>query len=96
MNEEMIKKAKEAKSAEELFTFAKENNIEITEEQAKAYFAQLHPAAGEMSDDELETVAGGECGGDGGKKCPRCGEKLYAIPYTNQYSCRRCSGLHPV
>ena len=41
MNEEMIAKAKEAKSVEELITLAKENGVELTEEDAKAYFAQL-------------------------------------------------------
>ena len=32
MNEEMIKKAKEAKSVEELLALARENGIELTEE----------------------------------------------------------------
>ena len=36
---EMIEKAKEAKSAEELLALAKKNDIEITEEEAKAHFA---------------------------------------------------------
>lgn len=58
---EMIEKAKEAKTAEELLALAKENNIEMTEEEAKTYFAQLHPASGELSDDDLDNVAGGGC-----------------------------------
>ena len=49
--------------------------MEMTEEQAKAYFEQFHPVSGEISDDELENVAGGGC--DGEKKaaymCPVCG-----------------------
>ena len=96
MNEEILKKAKAAKSVEELLALAKENGIELTEEQAKAYFAQLHPTTGELADDELDAVAGGGCGDDGGKKCPRCGEKMYVIPNTNQYSCPKCSGLRVV
>ena len=40
---------------------AKENNIELTEETAKAYFGQLNPPTGELSDDELDNVAGGGC-----------------------------------
>ena len=32
-----------------------------TEEEAKAYFEQLHPKTGELSDDELDNVAGGGC-----------------------------------
>ena len=63
---EIIEKAKQAASAEEILTLAKENGMEMTEEQATAYFAQLHPASGEISDDELDNVAGGGChSGDG-------------------------------
>ena len=40
MNEEMIAKAKEAKSVEELIALAKENGVELTEEDAKMYFSQ--------------------------------------------------------
>ena len=36
MNEELVKKAKEAKSVEELLALAGENRIGLTEEQAKA------------------------------------------------------------
>ena len=63
LNEEMIAKAKEAKSVEELLALAKANNVELTEEEAKAYFAQLNPKSGELDDDELDAVAGGGCSG---------------------------------
>ncbi|MGN0154810.1 MAG: hypothetical protein ACI4A3_10175 [Lachnospiraceae bacterium] len=84
-NQELIKKAKEAKSPEELQSLAKENNMELTEEEATAYFAQLHGKTGELSDDELDNVAGGGCHtGDGRMittiihvcehfKCEKCG-----------------------
>ena len=55
---ELIAKAKTAKSAEELLALAKENNVELTEEEAKTYFEQLN-ANGALSDDELDAVAGG-------------------------------------
>jgi hypothetical protein len=55
---ELIAKAKAAKSAEELLVLAKENNIELSEEEAKTCFEQLH-ANVEVSDDELEAVSGG-------------------------------------
>ena len=55
---ELIAAAKATKSAEELLELAKANNVEITEEEAKTYFDQLHTNA-ELSDDELEAVAGG-------------------------------------
>ena len=56
---EMIEKAKKAKSPDELLALAKENEVELTEEEAKAYFAQLNPTSGELSDDELDAVSGG-------------------------------------
>lgn len=62
-NTELLEKAKQTKSAEELLVLAKENGLGITEEEAKTYFAQLNPASGELSDEELDNVAGGGCGG---------------------------------
>ena len=42
---------------------AKENGIELTAEEAKTYFAKLNSKTGEVSDDELDNVAGGKkCG----------------------------------
>ena len=58
MNKELIAKAKEAKSVEELLALARENNIELTEEQAKECYDRLQ-GTDELSDDELEKVAGG-------------------------------------
>ena len=58
MNEEMINAIKEAKSVEELIAAAKESDIELTEEQAKEYFDRFH-TSGELSDEELTSVAGG-------------------------------------
>ena len=87
---EMIEKAKVAKSAEELLTLAKENNVEMTADEAKIYYAQLNPKSGELDNDELETVVGGcggskDSGGDvkdvvtlynevSGLACPKCGQ----------------------
>lgn len=59
---EMIEKAKTAKTAEELLALAQENGVELSEEEAKTCFAQLQPVSGELSDDELDNVAGGGCG----------------------------------
>ncbi len=58
---ELIEKAKQAKTPEELIALAKENGEELTEESAKAYFDQFHKT-GELNDDELDNVAGGGCG----------------------------------
>lgn len=63
LNEELLAKAKEAKTVEELITLAKENSIELTEEKAKTYFAKLNSKDGILADDELDSVAGGrKCG----------------------------------
>ena len=59
-NKELLQKAKEAKSAEELMTIAKENGVELTEEEASEYFARLN-VSGELADEELDNVAGGGC-----------------------------------
>ena len=58
---EMIEKAKTAKTAEELLEMAKAEHIELTEEEAKKAFAEVNKA-GELSDEELENAAGGGCG----------------------------------
>lgn len=102
MNNELIAKAKEAKTAEELMALAKESGEEITEESAKAYFDLLNPKTGELSDEELDNVAGGGCYSDGGRlKTPsgyRCkhyadGQSTYGIKGT----CCRCKywGVDP-
>lgn len=58
LNNEMLEKAKTAKSAEELLELAKANGVNLTEEEAKTYFNQLNKS-GELADDELDNVAGG-------------------------------------
>ena len=58
-NAEMIEKAKTAKSVEELLEIAKANGVEMTEDEAKTYFAQLNPKSGELDEDLLVNVSGG-------------------------------------
>ena len=58
---EMIDKAKAAKSVEEILELASANGVEMTEDEAKSYFAQLNPKCGELDDDDLDNVSGG-CG----------------------------------
>ena len=62
ISKELLKKAKTAKTAEELLEMAKAENIEISAEEAAKAFAELNKT-GELSDDELDNVAGG-CGRD--------------------------------
>ena len=56
--DEMLEKAKTAKSAEELLAMAKAENIELSAEEAEKAFAELNKT-GELSDEELNNVAGG-------------------------------------
>ncbi len=84
-NEETLAKAKQAKSVKELLTLAKESDVEITAEQAQEIFARLNQKSGELSDDELDNVAGGGCHNGEGYlvvtaahscdlwKCKKCG-----------------------
>ena len=62
ISKELLKKAKTAKSAEELLEMAKTEKIELTAEEAAKAFAELNKS-GELSDEELDNVAGG-CGGE--------------------------------
>lgn len=62
-SKELLKKAKTAKTAEELLAMAKEENIELTSEQAAMVFANLNKT-GELSDEELDNVAGGAAATD--------------------------------
>ena len=58
ISKELLEKAKTAKSAEELLAMAKAEKIELTEEEATKAFAELNKN-GELSDEELDNVAGG-------------------------------------
>ena len=66
ISKELLEKAKQAKTAEELLELAKTENINFTAEEAAKAFAELNKS-GELSDEELDNVSGG-CG-----KSPRDG-----------------------
>ena len=98
LTSEMIEKAKAAKSAEELLALAKENNVEMTADEAATCFAQLGPKSGELDDDDLDAVAGGAGGcGDPTNKdlfpensklrykkgsCPVCHTNVWIAKYS--------------
>lgn len=63
LTSEQIKKAKTAKSAEELCQMANAEGVEITPEQAEI-FLDIISKNGELTDDELSAVAGGSKGDD--------------------------------
>lgn len=87
---ELLEKARQANSPEELLALAKENNFPMNEENAKDYFEKLHKT-GELSDDELDSVAGGGCG----YHCPECGASLPDYRTDYFYFCRKCGYLVP-
>ena len=59
---ELLEKVKAAKTAEELKELAKDRGLELTAEEAEKVFAELNQSC-ELSDEELDNVAGGGCGG---------------------------------
>ncbi len=59
MSGEVVEKLKKTKSVEEVLDIVKEYGAEVTSEQAQELFDQFHEK-GELSDDELASVAGGE------------------------------------
>lgn len=101
LNKELIAKAREAKSPEELLALAKENEIELTEESAAAYFEQLNPKTGELADEELDNVSGGCRTKNGDKivtvghccdrfRCKYCGHGKGRSKYYKLRVCRNC------
>ena len=99
MDKNLILKAKEANSVEELITLAKENGIELNEEDAKKYFEQLNAKKGELSDDELDCVAGGGCLGEEERYCPNCQTRLELRASCHGlysfYQCNNCGYEEP-
>lgn len=85
LTSELIEKAKSAKTAEELLALAKENSVELTAEEAAAYFAQLNPASGELSDDELDSVSGGGCETSSGHTIVTSELKCFTGQYAPNY-----------
>ena len=55
---EQIAKAKKASSAEELYSMAKEDGIDVTLAEVKEYYSQFHKS-NELSDEDLSQVTGG-------------------------------------
>ena len=59
LTKEMIAKAMQCKTADELMALARSEGFEITKEEAEAYFAEL--ADVELDEEVLRSVAGGAC-----------------------------------
>ena len=68
---------------------AKENGYPMDEKEAEFYFGKIHKT-GELSDDELDNVAGGGCGPN---RCKFCGGDLDAVKvkrYPPDLICPHC------
>ena len=60
---ELLQKIHACETPEELVALAKENDITLTVEQAAAHLAELNDLDIDLSDEQLEKVAGGrDCG----------------------------------
>lgn len=81
---EMLQKVKTAGSVAELIAIAEENGVEMTEEEAKNYYAQLNPSSGELSDDELDNVAGGGCHKGDGRLV------VTSLYHCGNFACKLC------
>jgi len=59
LTREILEKAAQCETSDELIALAKSEGMELTVEQAKAYLAELQDI--ELDDKELEKIAGGSC-----------------------------------
>jgi len=72
---EQKQKVLACESANEILMLAKSEGIELSAEQAEKILKLITPPYGELSDDELDGIAGGSDKGNDEqtKKCPGCG-----------------------
>ena len=80
LTDEMMEKVKQAESAEEILKLAEEYGISLTEDDVKQ--VQAFMSEGEMTEDELESVAGGK-----GKPDPKykVGQRVKAFHSSYTY-----------
>ena len=69
LSEELIAKAMQCETAEELVELAKSEGMELTEDEAEAYLAEMDDI--ELDSQQLRAVAGGWCPSDCNEK--KCG-----------------------
>jgi len=81
LNKELLAKAKEAKTPEELIALAKENGMELTEESAKAYLDLPPRGGGGREGGGLDPGGGGGCH-NGGRLV------VSAMHYCDEWRCK--------
>ena len=62
---EQIEAAMACETPEALAALAKENGVELTADEAKQYFAEMENFEIDLSDEQMQAVAGGRKGGGG-------------------------------
>lgn len=94
--EELFEKACETANVDELAKLASQYGFDMDAEQLQSVFDKTHaaPSTGELSDNELEDVAGG-CGSGNsdyhGLKCPKCGGKIVKVTNAPAHCMNGCS-----
>ncbi len=68
ITKEMLEKAMQCKTSEDLIAFAKTKGVEITKEEADAYMEEL--SMSELEDGDLDYAAAGKAPGGGDKSIP--------------------------
>ena len=82
--QEQIEKAKTAGTVEELIAIAKTEGIELSEEKAATLYAELRAEEQELSDEELDNVAGGTACDE--TECKQC----HTANSVNNVHCTNC------
>ena len=59
ITKEMFAKAMQCKTVEDLIAYAKSEGVELTKEEAEAYFEEFSEC--ELKDGDLKHIAGGDC-----------------------------------
>ena len=58
ITKEMLEKAMQCKTVEDLIAYAKSEGVDLTKEEARAYFDELSEC--ELADGDLKLIAGGK------------------------------------
>jgi predicted DNA-binding protein len=66
ISKEMIEKAMQCETAEDLIAYAKTEGVELTKEEAEAYMAELEDF--KLDEENIKRIAGGK---DGSRGCPK-------------------------
>ena len=78
LTKEIITKAMQCETEEELMALAKSEGFDISKEEAEAYMSEL--ADVELDGKELRSVAGGVCWTDCGAQCRQDGCSYHCRP----------------